>query len=82
MLAAVVAVFRPPFWVPFVALALCLGMYGLWGIIDRELGDTDQSMRRARILIVARGFVGALGVTVAILFGLTLFFGALGTWIS
>lgn len=82
IVAAVVAVFRPPFWIAFVALALCIGMYGLWGILDRELSDTDPSVRRARMLTVARGLVGALGVTVAILFGLTLFFGALGTWIS
>ena len=81
-LSAALAVFRPPFWLPLAALALCLGTYGLWGILDRELIDGDLSARRAKILTVARGFVGALGAVVAVLFGVTLFFGVLGTWIS
>jgi hypothetical protein len=82
LVAAVVAVLRPPFWGALVPLALCLGLYGIWGILDRELWDADLPPQRARVLTVARGFIGALGVAVAILFGVTLFFGALGTWIS
>lgn len=81
-IAAAVAVLRPPFWIPLLALAVCLGTYGLWGILDRELAEAAQTTRRARVLTLARGLVGAIGACVALLFGLTLFFGMLGTWIS
>ena len=80
--AALLAVFRPPFWLPLVALAVCFGTYGIWGILDRELVDAALSTRRARILTWARALVGAVGAAVAVLFGVTLFFGLLGTWIS
>ena len=80
--AAAVTILRPPFWVPLAALALCLGMYGIWGILDRELGDVDQVTSRTRLLAFARGFVGILGVAVAVIFGITVLFGMLGPLIS
>ena len=80
--AAAVTILRPPFWISLAAFALCLGTYGLWGILDRELADAEPSTRRARILTLARGLVGIVGAGVALLSGLTFFFGMLKTWIS
>jgi hypothetical protein len=80
--AAALAVLRPPFWLPLVALALSLGSFGLWGIVDRELSDAEDQTRRARVLVFVRGLVGVFGAAVAALFGVTAFFGLLGTWIS
>ena len=81
-IAAAVAILQPPFWMALGALAMCLGTFGLWGILDRELTDAVHTPRRARVLTFARGLVAVIGAAVAVLFGVSLFFGALGTWIS
>src|SRR5262245_13385325 len=74
------AILRPPLWIPLFGLACCLGAFGLWGILDREVGEVKPSSKRA--LVIARGLVAAAGTFAAILFGVSLFFAMLGRIIS
>lgn len=81
LVAAVsIAILRPPLWSTLSALACCLCAFGLWGILDREVGEVKPSSKRA--LLIARGLVAAAGTLAAIVFGVTLFFAALGPLIS
>ena len=82
VIAALVAALRPPFWMPLAALAFALGAFGAWGILDRESTNLTSVTSRRRIIIASRSIVGVLGVTAAVLGGVFLFFGLLGTWIS
>lgn len=82
IVAASVAVLRPPLWIPLAALAVCLGAFGAWGILDRETLDAANTGSRARTLAWARGIVGVLGGAAAVFFGVSLFFSLLGPWIS
>lgn len=59
------AILRPPLWIPLFLFACCVGAYGLWGILDREIGEVKPSSKR--VLIVARGVVAAAGTLAAIL---------------
>jgi hypothetical protein len=81
LVAAVsIAILRPPLWIPLFGLACSLAAFGLWGILDREVGEVNPSSRRA--LVIARGLVAAAGAFAAILFGVSLFFAMLGPMIS
>lgn len=82
VVAALVVAFRPPFWLPLAALAFALGAFGAWGILDRESADVTSVTGRRRVIIASRAVVGALGIIAAVLAGVSLFFGLLGTWIS
>ena len=81
IVAASLAVLRPPLWVPLAALAATLGAYGAWGILDREMRDAGGPPR-TRLLQWARAIVALLGVAAAMIFGLTLFGALLGPIIS
>lgn len=80
--AAAIAVLRPPLWLPLAALGFCLGAFGLWGILDRELVEATVGSRQARAITFARAVVAIVGVTFAVLFAVSFFFGLLGRWIS
>jgi len=81
LVAAVsIAILKPPLWITLFALACSLGAFGLWGILDREVAEVKPSSKRA--LLAARGLVAVTGTLAAILFGVSLFFSLLGTWIS
>ena len=81
LVAAVsIAILRPPLWIPLFGLACCLGAFGLWGILDRDIGEVKPSARRA--LVIARGLVAMAGGFAAILFGISLLFAMLGPIIS
>jgi hypothetical protein len=82
VVAAAVAAFRPPFWLPIAALAFALGAFGAWGILDRESTDPSSVTSRRRVIMTSRTIVGALGIIAAVIGGVSLFFGLLGTWIS
>jgi hypothetical protein len=82
VIAVLVAILRPPLWVPLAALAFALGAFGAWGILDRESSDPSSATGRRRVLVAARACVGAIGVLAAVVGGISLFFGLLGTWIS
>ena len=81
VVAVVIAILRPPLWVPLAALAFALGAFGAWGILDRESSDPSLTGRR-RVIVASRAIVGALGALAAVVGGVSLFFGLLGTWIS
>ena len=80
--AALLAILRPPFWVALAALAFALGAFGAWGILDRESTDHASATARRKLIVTSRTIVGALGVIAALVGGISLFFGLLGTWIS
>jgi hypothetical protein len=80
--AAGFAVLRPPLWIPLTALAICLGAFGVWGILDRELVDSAGAENRVRVFAWARSGVALTGGAAAIVFGVTLFFALLGPIIS
>jgi hypothetical protein len=82
VLTALLVIFRPPLWLPLTGLAFALGAFGVWGILDREVADTNSNTTRGRSVVVVRSIVAMLGVVAAIVGGLVLFFGLLGTWIS
>ena len=82
VIAVLIAILRPPVWVPLAAFAFALGAFGAWGILDRETSDPASVSGRRRILVASRAFIGALGVLAAVVGGISLFFGLLGTWIS
>jgi len=74
-------VLRPPLRLPLAALAFAFGAFGAWGILDRETrGDSVEAPRTQ--IVLARKVVAALGTLAALLGGVGLFFGLLGTWIS
>jgi len=79
------AVWRPTGWLSIGAAALTLAAFGLWGIVDREVGDRAAaagSRRALRLLRVARAgavIVGSCSAVVAVFAALAV---ALGTWIS
>lgn len=80
--AATLAVLRPPLWISLAALALSLGAFGLWGILDREASERTTHGTRARILSGTRSAVALVGGVSAAVFGVGLFFALLGQWIS
>jgi hypothetical protein len=84
VVALVLALWRPPAWYVLFAAALCVGFYGLWGMIDRELGErsTGGEPRGSGWLHLARWTAAAAGVLSAIALLLGLLGAALGTWIS
>ena len=79
------AVWRPTGWLSIGGAALALAAFGLWGIVDREVGDRAAaagSRRALRLLQVARAGVaiaGSCSAAVAVFAALAV---ALGTWIS
>lgn len=82
IIAALLAAFQPPLWLPLSALAFALGAFGAWGILDRESTDLTPADRRRRAIVASRALVGALGTMAAVFGGVSLFFRLLGTWIS
>jgi hypothetical protein len=79
--AAAIVVLRPPLRLPLAALAFAFGAFGAWGILDRESGGETAGEPRTPVRL-ARTVVAALGVIAAVLGGVGVFFGLLGTWIS
>jgi hypothetical protein len=81
VVAATLAVLRPPLWISLAALAFSLGAFGVWGILDREASD-ETAGTRIRLLTGARAVAAVAGGVSAALFGVSFFFALLGQWIS
>lgn len=79
--AVAILVLRPPLRLPLAALAFAFGAFGVWGILDRETNVDTRAAPRTPV-ILARRVVAALGTLAALLGGVGVFFGLLGTWIS
>lgn len=82
VLAAAVAVLQPPLWLPIGLAAACLGLFGAWGILDREAAEAPAGSRRARLLAAAKVLVSVAGTLSAIGFGLSFLASAIGPIIS
>jgi hypothetical protein len=82
VVAATLAVLRPPLWISLAALAFSLGAFGVWGILDREASDEAAGVTRIRLLTGARAVAAVAGGVSAALFGVSFFFALLGQWIS
>jgi hypothetical protein len=70
-------------WLPVVSVAVCLGAYATWGLLDRARSAHPQSSQLAAgALEMLCAFFVALGIvaTAALLFSVWAI--ALGTWIS
>jgi len=78
--AVAILVLGPPLRFPLAALTFAFGAFGAWGILDRETGDDTRAARTP--VILARRLVAAMGAVAAVLGGVGIFFGLLGTWIS
>lgn len=82
VIAVAVTVLRPPLWLPIGSLAACLGLFGAWGILDREAHEAPAGSRRARLLAAAKVLVSIAGTVAAIAFGLSFMASAIGRIIS
>jgi len=80
VLATLVIIFRPPLWISLGPLAMAFAMFGVWGILDRELHESGAGPHR--VLRAARGAVLALGSLAGVFGAITLFFSTLGLWKS
>ena len=85
LLAALfVILWRGPYWFLLAAAGIAFGAYGMWGIADRELGES-RADRRPLTRIALRGARAAAAILTALAI-LSLIFGVpaalLGTWIS
>jgi hypothetical protein len=78
--AVAILVLGPPLRFPLAALAFAFGAFGAWGILDRETSDDTRAARMP--VILARRAVAAVGALAAVVGGVGIFFGLLGTWIS
>ena len=82
VVGALALTFRPPAWPVVLSAAVSILAFGMWGISDRALRETEAGSRGAyalRALCVATAALGALGVVA--LAATTMAF-MLGTWIS
>ena len=84
LLALGLATWRPTGWVSLVAGSLCLVSFGLWGIVDRELGERahDSPSAIVQVLRVVRATVTAVGGLAAVTALFATLGVALGKWIS
>ena len=70
-------------WLPVASLAVCLGAYAVWGLLDRVRTERPPASKVVSgSLDAASAFVVALGIVgvAALLFSVWAL--ALGTWIS
>ncbi len=83
LIAVTVAVtLRPPAWPVLASAALCLVAFGLWGIIDRSVGERGADTRALQLLRASRAAAAALGALGALALVATGMGLMLGTWIS
>jgi hypothetical protein len=84
LIAIAAGVWRSIGWVTIAGVSFALALFGLWGIVDRELRERSQSastttLSLLRLVRGALAFLGLLSVGVALFAGLAV---VLGTWIS
>jgi hypothetical protein len=80
--AALLLELRPPAWPPLVSAALCFLAFGVWGISDRALSESEHGPSSRRALQTLRAAAVALGVAAAIALVVTTMALMLGRWIS
>ena len=75
--------FRYNRWLPVVSVAVCLGAYAMWGLIDRARADSaSPSKLTGGVLDAVSAFLVALGIVALGALLLSVWAVALGTWIS
>jgi hypothetical protein len=80
--AALLLELRPPAWPLLVSAAVCFLAFGVWGISDRALRESDHRAARRRALQTLRAAAVALGVAGAVALVVTTMALMIGTWIS
>jgi hypothetical protein len=80
--AAGLAIWQPPAWGLWLAIAVAQTCFGLWGIADRSAADSPPESGRRQALLAARAAAAGLGAAGAVAALVGLLFLALGTWIS
>ncbi len=81
--ATAVAVWGGPAWYVFCSAATCFFAFGVWGIVDRELGERAGGNRSALLsLRIVRALATILGFSAAAFTMLAALGVALGTIIS
>ncbi len=79
LLVAAAVLWRPRGWPTVLAAGLCFAAFGAWAVAERRVAADVASRGAWRAVRAAAAVVGALA---AVLFGFSLLFGVLGTWIS
>lgn len=79
--SVLVLVLHPPGWPVIASAALCFLAFGVWGISDRTIRESDAATPE-RTLHVLRAAAAALGVLGGVALGITTMALMLGTWIS
>ena len=77
----VVLVLHPPGWPVIASAALCFLAFGVWGISDRTIRESDAGTQ-GRALHALRAAAAALGVLGGVALAISAMFLMLGTWIS
>ncbi len=81
--ATAAAVWGGPAWYVFCSFATCFLAYGVWGIVDRELGECSAGKRSALLTLrLVRALAAVLGFTAAVFTMFAALGVALGTIIS
>ena len=86
LLGVVAIVLARPRAILLTLVSGCIGLFGLWGILDRELTDRQMAPRRSArvgaVLDATRWLVAAMGTAAALAAVLLGFGRILGRWIS
>ena len=86
LLGVVAIVLARPRAILLALVSGCIGLFGLWGILDRELTDRQtapgRSSRAGAVLNATRWLVAAVGTAAALAAVLLGFGRILGRWIS
>jgi hypothetical protein len=80
--AALLLELRPPAWPPMVSAALCFLAFGVWGISDRALRESEHGGTSRRAWQTLRAVAVALGIASSVALVATAMAIMLGTWIS
>lgn len=79
---ALAVAFRPPAWPVLLSVGVCLLAFGVWGISDRALHETETMSPGIHALRALRVAAAGLGVLGAVALVATVMALMLGRWIS
>ena len=79
---ALVVVSRPAGWILLLDTAVCVSMFGVWGLAERLLYDSRPISNRAIVasLLILRTVAIVVGIAASLLFLFGAVGSAMGTW--